>query len=104
MPSKAREDLLYPAASHILRLFGSQGNTITLTHPDEPHLQKYGRYGEAPVPRSRTRLEEVALHNLLPHSLPCESTNPQQKFFSTNPQTKNGRREKDTEHSSEWRG
>ena len=35
------------------------------------YMQKYERFGEAPVPRSRTWLEDVALHNLLPHLYPA---------------------------------
>ena len=27
-----------------------QGHTITLAHPDETHVQKYGKFGESPVP------------------------------------------------------
>ena len=34
--------------------------------------------------------------------LPCEATKPQGKCYSGKPETKNGRREKGTEHSSEW--
>ena len=47
-------------------LLGSQGSTITLAHPDEPYIQKYGRFGEVPVPLSRTRLVDAALRNPLP--------------------------------------
>ena len=54
MPSKACETLFIPyphPGSFVLLVF--QGNTITLAHPDEPYMQKYGRFGEAPVLRSR---------------------------------------------------
>ena len=40
---------------------------MALAHPDEPYMQKYGRFGAAPVPRSRTRLKDAALQNLLPY-------------------------------------
>ena len=48
-------------------LFGSQGDTITLVHPYEPYMQKCGRFGEALVPRSESRLEDEALENPLLH-------------------------------------
>ena len=76
MPSKAYETLYiqpYPITHASL---GSQGNTITLAHPDEPYMQQYGRFGEAPVPRSRTCLEDAALHNLLPHLYRARLQNP----------------------------
>ena len=54
MPSKACETLYIQPCPIYYALLGSQGNIITLAHPDEPYMQKYGRFGEAPVPRSRT--------------------------------------------------
>ena len=52
-------------------LLGPQGNAIALAHPDEPYVQKYGRFGKAPVPRSRIWLEYAAHHNLPPHLYPA---------------------------------
>ena len=52
-------------------LLGLQGDTITLAHPDESYMQKYGRFEEAPVPQSGTLLEDAALQNPLPHLYPA---------------------------------
>ena len=30
-----------------------RGRILTLAHPDESHMQKYGRFGETPVLRTR---------------------------------------------------
>ena len=38
-----------------------QVHIITLAHPDEPHMQKYGNFGEIPVPLTRTWVEDAAL-------------------------------------------
>ena len=37
---------LFPAVSHVLRLVRLPVETITLAHPDEPHMQKFGRFGK----------------------------------------------------------
>ena len=70
MHSKACETLfyLYPGSFVLL---GSQDNTTTLAHPDEPYTHKHGRFEEAPVLRSRTWLEDTAVQNPLPHLYPA---------------------------------
>ena len=43
-----------------------QGRTITPAHPDEPHMQKYGKFGQNPIPllgdESKMRLLETQSH------------------------------------------
>ena len=74
-PSKACETPFPISIPHTLDtkpLLGSQGNTITLAHPDEPYnMQKYGKFGEALVPRSKTWLKYPALQNPHPHLSPA---------------------------------
>jgi len=53
---------------------GSEGNTITLAHAEALYLQKYGIFGEGPVPRSRTWVEDTARQKLAPTLLTCDVT------------------------------
>ena len=52
-PNNTKTDQL-PIFEVITGLF--QGHTVTLAHPDEPHIymQKYRKFGEIPIPLSRT--------------------------------------------------
>ena len=43
------------------------GRTITLAHPNEPHVQKNGKFGEIPVPPTKTWVEGAARQNPLQH-------------------------------------
>ena len=82
---------------------GSQGYTITLAHPDEPYMQKHGRFGEAPVPRSRHD-SKMRLSKTYSHTSTCEATKSQEKNAKAeNPKRKTEDGKKGTEHSSEWR-
>ena len=67
-------------------LLGPQGNTITLLIAPlgEPHIEKYGRSGEAPVPRSITWLEDAALQNPLPHLYPSRLRSPRKNTEAEN--------------------
>ena len=78
-------------------LLGSQGNTITLAHPDEPNIYAgiWKIRGSTSVPRSRTWLEDAALDNLLPHLYLARLRSlTENATYSRKPQTKNGRRQK----------
>ena len=85
--------------SRYYALLGSHGNTVTIPHPDEPHMQKYVRFGEAPAPRSRTCLKDAALQNLLPHLYPARIRilRENAKAETTKPRTEDRKRAK--EHS-----
>ena len=53
-----------------------------------------GDSGKHRVPPPRTRLEDAALHNLLPHLYPASLRSLRKKRCGRKPKTKNGRREK----------
>ena len=48
-------------------------------------MEKYGRCEEAPVPRSRTCLEDATFHNLLPHLYPARLRSPRENAAAENP-------------------
>ena len=52
-----------------------QDRTITLAHPDEPHKQKYGKFGENSVSLTRTCVENAApkTHSHSSDRLSCEA-------------------------------
>ena len=55
-PEHKTPTLLYETRPNHLNndnLQAFRDRTLTLAHPDEPHMKKYGRFGETPVLRNR---------------------------------------------------
>ena len=57
----------HPNYLEIRIITGHSRLMLTLDHPDDPHMQKNGRFGETPVLRTRPRVEDAAPQNPLPH-------------------------------------
>ena len=51
MPTLSYET--YPNDLKVGYLQAFRGRILTLAHPDESHMQNYGRFGETPVLRTR---------------------------------------------------